>query len=273
MEVGIGLSAVSIRQSAILAAGFAVASATIFYKYGGRISQMVTSGRLATIANPADGKGENWQHQQQMHEVHRIVVTGGPCAGKTSSLSRIRTALEAAGFCVYTVPEVPTIVITAGAAYPGLDAGERLMAFEHAMIDVQMALERSFVSIARSRGNRAVILYDRGLLDISAYLPPDMWRRVMASRGLTASGIASRYDAVLHLVTAADGAEAHYTLANNQARTETPDEACALDQRVRKAWSLHPRHTVIDNLRVKDFAAKLDAVVEAALRICDVLPR
>ena len=34
-----------------------------------------------------------------------------------------------------------------------------------------------------------------------------------------------RYEAVLHLVTAADGAESYYTLENNVTRTETVDGA------------------------------------------------
>lgn len=34
-----------------------------------------------------------------------------------------------------------------------------------------------------------------------------------------------RYDAVVHLVTAADGAENFYTLANNEVRTESIEQA------------------------------------------------
>ena len=49
-----------------------------------------------------------------------------------------------------------------------------------------------------------------------------------------------RYDLVLHLVTAASGAEAFYTNANNTARRETADEARGLDSRILKvigkAW-------------------------------------
>jgi hypothetical protein len=39
---------------------------------------------------------------------------------------------------------------------------------------------------------------------------------------------------VLHLVTAASGAEAFYTNANNTARRETADEARDLDSRILK---------------------------------------
>ena len=49
-----------------------------------------------------------------------------------------------------------------------------------------------------------------------------------------------RYNAVFHMVTAADGASAFYTLENNQARTETPEQAVDLDRRTQKCWLGHP---------------------------------
>lgn len=55
------------------------------------------------------------------------------------------------------------------------------------------------------------------------------------------------YDAVFHLVTAAKGAEEFYTTANNSARTETVEEAAALDDKLLSAWTGHPHLRVIDN--------------------------
>eukprot|EP00662_Eupelagonemidae_sp_cell21_P057371 gene57371-biopygen46970 len=56
-----------------------------------------------------------------------------------------------------------------------------------------------------------------------------------------------RYDLILHLVTAADGAEEFYSLDNNEARRETPEEARSQDRRLREVWLGHPRHVVINN--------------------------
>jgi hypothetical protein len=52
-----------------------------------------------------------------------------------------------------------------------------------------------------------------------------------------------RYTAVLHLVTAANGAEPFYTLENNETRLESAEEARRLDDRVLRAWVGHPRLT------------------------------
>jgi hypothetical protein len=51
-----------------------------------------------------------------------------------------------------------------------------------------------------------------------------------------------RYDVVLHLVTAADGAEKFYTLENNAARYEDVPTAKLVDGNLIKAWSGHPHH-------------------------------
>ena len=51
------------------------------------------------------------------------------------------------------------------------------------------------------------MLIDRGLLDFSAYVPPRAWAATMHDLGLNVSQVRDgRYDAVLHMVTAADGA-------------------------------------------------------------------
>ncbi len=48
-------------------------------------------------------------------------------------------------------------------------------------------------------------------------------------------------------MTAAKGAEDFYTTANNAARTETVEEAAALDDKLIAAWTGHPHFRVIDN--------------------------
>ena len=51
--------------------------------------------------------------------VFSVVLTGGPCAGKTSSQDYLGKSLTAAGFDVYFAPEVPTIMLNGGCQYPG----------------------------------------------------------------------------------------------------------------------------------------------------------
>lgn len=83
--------------------------------------------------------------------------------------------------------------------------------------------------------------------------------------GTTEAALCARYDLVLHLVTAADGAEHAYTLSNNPARTESAEEARALDARLAALWSSHPRRDVIDNST--NFQGKLDRCRDALGRL------
>lgn len=198
--------------------------------------------------------------------VFKVVLTGGPCGGKSSSLQNLAAALASRNFDVLCVPEVPTILMSGGCQYPGVDGGQRLVSFETALIQAQLQLERSFVQIAASTGRPTVVLLDRGLLDVGAYLPPATWTDViLKENGLTEALLAKRYDLVLHLVTAADGAEAFYTTANNAARTETAVEARALDAKIRSCYRCHPCLKVIDN--TGDFNDKLYCATEHVLRM------
>ena len=72
-----------------------------------------------------------------------------------------------------------------------------------------------------------------------------------------------RYEAVLHLVTAADGAENFYNFGN-QARSETVDEAKDLDRKLINAWVGHPHFSIIQNTS-KTFQHKIDKTLSTVL--------
>ena len=46
--------------------------------------------------------------------VYKICLTGGPCAGKTTSLAFLTERLTERGFRVFTVPETPTMTVQGG---------------------------------------------------------------------------------------------------------------------------------------------------------------
>lgn len=56
-----------------------------------------------------------------------------------------------------------------------------------------------------------------------------------------------RYDAVVHMVTAADGAEPFYTLDNNAVRTEGVAKAIEMDRRTLDCWTGHEHLYIVDN--------------------------
>lgn len=200
-----------------------------------------------------------------MPKIHRIVLTGGPCGGKTTALSRISERLRARGLAVYVVPEVPTLAILGGLSFGGLTPAQ-FVDIEGHILRMQLAMEDGFLGLARAGGKDAVVICDRGAIDVRAYLPPASWQAVLDANGWSLTGLRDgRYDAVIHLVTAADGAEAHYTTANNEARKEGPELARTLDRAVRDAWVGHPHLRVIDN------STGFDAKVERVMGVVEQL--
>ncbi len=44
--------------------------------------------------------------------MYTVVLTGGPCGGKSTALATLTKHLRAQGYEVYSVPEIPTLVFT-----------------------------------------------------------------------------------------------------------------------------------------------------------------
>ena len=202
----------------------------------------------------------------QKKEPHGIVMTGGPCGGKTSTLVFLREKLTARGFHVLVCPEVATTLISGGID-PQIVSK---VAFQELVLQTSLRQEETFRTAANyfasKRKRKVVVLYDRGIMDGEAYMDPRWFSRLIRSHDLNRRKICERYDAVMHLQTTAIGAEEFYTLANNSARRESPKEARELDGRTLAAWKKHYHSRLIGN--ETDFATKKRRVLE---EICMVI--
>ncbi|RYH15755.1 hypothetical protein EON65_31210 [archaeon] len=186
----------------------------------------------------------------------------------------LKGQLREKGYIVFVVPETSTILLTAGSVYPGINSENRqiLLDYETEYLKMQLSLEDSILSVARIQapllgpaGSKVVVLFDRGAMDTKAYVPSDVWMEMLQRCDATEDELLKRYDMVCHMTTAAKGAEAHYTLANNEARSETIEEARAVDDRTLQSWSAHDRHYVIDNVVDQCFQDKLERVLQHIL--------
>lgn len=211
------------------------------------------------------GTEESLDHSKDLDDdkmFYKFVITGGPCGGKTTAMERLQVFLRERGFRVFVVPEAATILFTNGASPDDLASPECETAFQSFVIGAQIQLEDSFMRYAKSTGKKSVLLCDRGIMDGSAYVTDEIWSKVLSSVNLNSlSAREGRYDAIFHLVTAADGAQPFYSLANNEARHETIDEAILQDRKTQNAWNGHPQHVVIDNRNGRAFERKLELLV------------
>lgn len=178
-------------------------------------------------------------------EASRVVLTGGPGAGKTAVLEVVRQHL-----CehVSVLPEAASVVFGGGFPRRADDVGRR--ASQRAIFHVQVELER----LAIETGTAALVLCDRGVVDGSVYWPggPESY---WAAIGTTRAEAFARYRTVIHLRTPAAAGYNH----DNPVRTESSADALALDERLLAAWEGHPRRVVID--RTESFLEKLSATL------------
>ena len=173
-------------------------------------------------------------------EPYKIVLTGGPCGGKSTALSKLSRFLNKANFKVFVLPEVATILLGAGVDFVGIGR-EQLKATQNSFLSTQIAIEDNLLAVSRYMSNRkTVFILDRGACDFSAYLPNDIWNEILKDRNITHSHLRDdRYDSVIHLVSAADGAEEYYQTENNLVRMESVEQAKEMDQKLLNAWNGH----------------------------------
>lgn len=178
-------------------------------------------------------------------EVSKIVITGGPCAGKTTAMSWIQNAFTDLGYHVIFVPECATELINAGIS--GITC-KNVISFQTALMTLQLEREKIYENAARNmKTDKVLIVCDRGIMDSKAYLSNLEFSTVLNELKKNEIELRDNYDAVFHLVTAAKGAQEFYTLENNSARTETLSEAINADDKLIGAWTGHPHFRIIDN--------------------------
>lgn len=300
----------------------------------------------------------------------RVVITGGPCSGKTTGLLYFKKELERLGYVVFCLPEVATMLMRGGARL-WLTEEESLMeqaqmrkereklrfrreyirrcksegfsldpaggnqkgkgrkrsrrrSFMHhteeedddeeeeeegsrfsccgpvchsssfspsspllspsckeadqpsfmkellqrRVLQTMLVHEDTFYDIASSLHQPVIVLTDRGSLDGAAYCTTHDWRRILLATNYTEEELVeARYNCVVHFVTAADGASSYYTLANNQTRHESIEEALRQDLQTRQAWRSFPFVMTIGNERSASFEDKIARALRGVLRL------
>ena len=177
--------------------------------------------------------------------ITRIVITGGPCAGKTTAMSWIQNAFTEKGYLVLFVDETATQLSRGGAPWKLTRDNKE---YQYCVTRLMLAKEEAFTDIAKTfEADKVLVVCDRGALDNRAYMSEGEFRYVLEKLHTTEVELRDHYDAVFHLVTAAKGAEEFYTHANNAARYETVQEAVESDDRLIAAWTGHPHLRIIDN--------------------------
>jgi hypothetical protein len=180
-----------------------------------------------------------------------IVLTGGSGGGKTTFIEELSRRPAWAG----RFAALPEAIFTL--RHVNISPQEKL--FQRVMAHLQMALEDG---LARALGpdDPRPIICERGSLDPLAYWLNNDWpeEEFFEFTQTRREEHYQRYSAVIHLITAADGAAPHYTRWPEAHRPEQIEDAVRLDGLLHQVWRDHPHYHRIDN-EGRDWADKAQA--------------
>ncbi|MCM1285756.1 MAG: AAA family ATPase [Acetobacter sp.] len=186
-------------------------------------------------------------------KITKIVITGGPCSGKSTALPKIKKEFESIGYSVVFVHELAAELINSGLSPVTYKSRFN---FQANLFKMQIEKEKIFQKASEALPNEKIlIICDRGVLDGKAYLTEEEFSTVINEVNSNEIELRDSYDAVFHLVTSANGTEEFYTTENNKTRTENIKQAIEIDNKLISAWTGHPHFRIIDNST--DFNGKI----------------
>lgn len=164
----------------------------------------------------------------------KIVLTGGPCAGKTAVLELIKRSNIKN---IVLVPEAAGVLF--GGGFWRHNTIHSKLASQRAIYYIQRELEY----VAEKENSEGTIICDRGTLDGLAYWPTEeseFWKELGTSKELELK----KYDLILHLRTPNNVFGYNH---QNPLRIESVTEALEIDERIIKAWEGHPNRIFIES--------------------------
>ena len=182
-----------------------------------------------------------------------IVLTGGPCAGKTTTIASVKEYLENRGYHVLLLNECATELINGGVR-PFGSGKVSVFDFQNEILNLQLYKEKRYLDIIKKLPDdtKCVILSDRGIMDSKAYLGQDLFTKLLNINNLKEENLGVEYDLVIHMVTVATDIKNKYNTTTNTARFEDADEAINLDKRTSEAWSNHNNVKIIEATEIID---------------------
>jgi hypothetical protein len=85
--------------------------------------------------------------------------------------------------------------------------------FQENLLRTMVQMENTFFELGDSCTRNCLIICDRGAMDASAFIDKEKWETLMRNNGWNAVELRdNRYNQIIHMVSAAKGAEDFYTI-------------------------------------------------------------
>ena len=152
----------------------------------------------------------------------KIVLTGGPCGGKTESIDYLSSRM---GDSVLTVNESANSLLSLGYM-----PGENISTFDFQNLLFKIQFLKEYLK----EGNAKYLLCDRGLLDGNVYLDDVSFNTILTLNGVDKKSILSTYDMALYFRSIA------YELPlifSTKRIYETPEVGISRDKRCVEIWN------------------------------------
>lgn len=180
-----------------------------------------------------------------MNTIVKLAITGGPCAGKTSSMRWIKNYLEKKGYLAFILQEPATELLYSGATYEVCNGA---VEFQTNVLLLHMAREQLYEAIANKvhcSNNTVVLICDRGAVDCLAFLSHEEKEQFLKQNEQSYDALLARYDAVFHMKSVASALPELYSLESNFCRFESTEEAAIRDKNLEELWCKHPYYKII----------------------------
>jgi predicted ATPase len=189
-----------------------------------------------------------------------IVLTGGPCGGKTTLIKElINNPLSKDKFV--TIPEAISYVLQTKTS-----PEEKI--FQKLMVEIQLAMENA---LDKCFDQGKIFICHRGSLDPLAYWQNNNWVDNEFFSFTQSSLIEhyERYHSVIHLQTAAINAIDYYKQYPIAHRHETAEQSSKLDNLLANVWKDHPNYYLVESN--VDWERKRNIFLNLINEICKLL--
>ena len=161
-----------------------------------------------------------------------ILITGGACAGKTTSLEVIDSYLREKGYRVIIIDEVPTYLINKGISYNKIGKIEFLELVIKTQINNEIECFEKY-----NNEEKTIVIFDGSPIDCLKFISEDELEFILKKYDLDMDKIANRYDAIIFLQTIAKKYPELYSNENNNARLTDINLAIERNDKLEKYYN------------------------------------
>lgn len=191
-------------------------------------------------------------------DIFKIAFTGGPCALKTKTISKVKEKLEEDGYYVLDVPETAAELIKA--KIMPYENKNHTLRFQELVLEKQTNKERIAEEYAKlllqyntdliKDKKGIIILYDRSIMDNRAYLTHEEYNNLLNKYDINELEFIDKFDMVFNLISTATLRPEFYAL--DGVRYETVEEAAYRDMLTSGARLTHRNLKVIKPMETEE---------------------